>query len=99
MKRNYEMTVIFSPQLSETKLSKTQKSVLALIEKGKGKVKKKEDWGTKILATPIKKETEGIYQHLVIEIPPESIGEIRKQIRLIDGVMRYLFVLVEKKKL
>ncbi len=92
MKRRYELTVIFSPELSTTDLKKSQKSVEDLIVKWEGKLVKKDDWGTRDLAYEIDKQTKGVYWFYLIEIPGKSIKELTSALRLSMGIMRYLLI-------
>lgn len=94
MKRKYELTVILSPQLSSSDLTKLNKSVDSLIEKVGGKVVKKEDWGTKKLAYVIAKQTEGMYWHFIVELPPDGPVAITREFKLLQGVLRHLLVKV-----
>lgn len=96
MKRRYELTVIISPQLTSTELTKTLKKIETLISKLKGKVVKKEDWGSKDLATPIEKETKATYSHFILELPTEAISQLEKEFKLTSGLLRYLLIQSEK---
>ena len=93
MKRRYELTVVYSPQLSSTNLTKVEKSIESLIEKAGGKVVKKEDWGTKKLTYSIAKQTEGVYRHMLVELPPDGPAAVSREFRLMGAVLRYLLVL------
>lgn len=93
MKRRYELTVVFSPQLSSTDLTKLEKSVKSLIEKAGGKVVKKDDWGTKKLAYAISKQTEGIFRHFVVELSSTGPAELDREFKLLQGILRHLLVI------
>jgi small subunit ribosomal protein S6 len=96
MKRRYELTVVFSPQLNSSDLTKLNKSVDSLIKKVSGKVIKKEDWGTKKLSYTIAKQTDGVYRHFIVEMPAEGPAGLDKEFKLLDGVLRHLLVVEEK---
>lgn len=93
MKRRYELTVIFSSQLSSTEHSKAVKKLETLLKKQEGKVVKKDDWGKRQLAYPIQKETEGVYTHFVVELVPDSLEKLRQEFELTQEMLRYLFVI------
>jgi small subunit ribosomal protein S6 len=96
MKRKYELTVVFSPQLSSSELTKLNKSVGSLIEKAGGKVVKKEDWGTKKLSYAIAKQSEGVYRHFIVDMPSDGPAALDRELKLLQGILRHLLVIKEK---
>jgi small subunit ribosomal protein S6 len=59
--RNYETIVIFKTGATEAAVSTIIKKLEKVITKKPGKVAKKDEWGNKTLAYPIKKEKQGKY--------------------------------------
>ena len=96
MKRNYELTVVLSAQLSSTDLTKLEKSIESLLTKVGGKVDNKEDWGSRKFTYEIQKQTEGYYRHLIVELPSDAVEKLRRELMLLQGLMRYLIVVQEK---
>ena len=92
MTRNYELTVVVSPQLNEKDLQAALAGVEAVVEQVKGKGVKKEEWGKKPLAYRIKKETEGIYWLFKLELPTEKAAVVDKELRLREDILRLLLV-------
>lgn len=92
MNRAYELVVVISPQLNEKKFKAELTAVEAVVDKAKGKVVKKEDWGKKALSYPIKKETEGMYVLFRLELPSEQVREVDKKLRLREDMLRFLLV-------
>ena len=92
MTRNYELTVVFSPQLNEKDLTAATTGVEKAVEKAKGKLGKMAEWGKKGLAYPIKKETEGVFRFWPVELPGEAVTGVDKELRLVEGVLRFLLV-------
>lgn len=92
MKRTYELTVIFSPELTSEQLKKTEKNLEDLIKKYEGSISKREDWGTRELAFPIAKNTKGTYRFFKIDIPGKSLKELDRELKLKSEIIRYLFV-------
>lgn len=94
MKQIYELTIVFP----EDKEGKLKKSVIKLIEdfakSSKGEVMKHESWGVKTLAYPIKKNTTGEYEHFVLDLDKEKQPKLDEELRLTEGLLRYLFVRV-----
>lgn len=89
---NYELVLIFKPELS----SDEQKKVLTKTEKflttGSGKIKSQNDWGKKTFAYPISKLTEGLYWFLEFQAEPKLADELNKNLRLEDQVLRHLLI-------
>jgi small subunit ribosomal protein S6 len=92
MDRTYELTVIFSPELSTDKEKKAVKALKALVEKVKGKVVKTDRWGKKELAYPISKHKEGIYFQLVVKLPRKGIGPLDESLRRDEAILRHLLI-------
>ena len=94
--RQYELVFILNPNLSE----KEQKEEITRLEKliagFKGKVKKKDVWGKKKLAYPIKKFEEGIYIKIDLDFPEDNVGEWEKKMKLEEKIIRYLLIKLEK---
>jgi len=57
-----------------------------------GEVIKKDSWGTKKLAYPIKKQFRGQYVHYDIVAKAENLTEAERLMRIDDHVLRYLSV-------
>ena len=89
--KKYELTLVLRPDLKK----EAQEKLLTKIGKwlGKGKIINTKEWGKKTLSYPIKKETEGVYYLLEIELQDlEKGGEIRKKLRLEENVLRHLLI-------
>lgn len=98
MMRQYELTVVFSPQLNEKDLTAATEGVVAMVEKAGGKVDKMIDWGKKDLAYPIKKETSGIFRLWPVELAADKAVAVDKELRLKEGVLRFLLVVAGGKR-
>ena len=82
MTRNYELVVVFSPQLNEKDLTAATAEVVAVVEKAGGKAAKMIDWGKKDLSYPIKKETSGIFRLWPAEVGADKGGQGEKEVRI-----------------
>lgn len=96
MKTRYELTVVFSPELSSQELTKAVKKLKTLIEKHEGKLVKDDDWGVRDFCYAIKKHSKGAYRFFVVEIPGSAIIVLDKELKLNEEILRYLFVKTEK---
>ncbi len=92
MKRRYELTVIFSSKLSSADLTKIIKAVETQIKKNDGKIVKTDEWGKRTFTYPIDKQTEGVYRHYVVEIPGDALGKLSHEFKLMEEILRYMFV-------
>ncbi len=86
------MTLILVPEITAAKKEEVLAKVEKILVAAKGKVEKKEEWGKKSLAYPIKKMTEGDYHFWEVALPESAPPEIDKKMRLEDQVLRYLLV-------
>jgi len=88
--RAYEITIVFSPEEGEEAKKKQEKVIKEI---GKiGKITKKESWGEKALAYPIKKYHRGHYYFLIVTAEPEKIKKTDQYLKLEEKVLRYLII-------
>ncbi|MBN1899232.1 MAG: 30S ribosomal protein S6 [Spirochaetes bacterium] len=66
--------------------------VKELLKAGNAKVIKEEKWGSRKLAYPIGKQTQGFYVILNIEIPTSAIKQINKKLLINDNILRHMFI-------
>ncbi len=90
MKETYELVLILKASLD----SEAQKKLLAEIKKQitglEGKVIKEEEMGKRVFAYKIKKEKEGCYFILTVELSSDKIKTLDEKIKSQSGVLRYL---------
>jgi len=88
--RAYEAIFVFRPA------EELYKQGMELIKKEFGrfeaKIVKEEDIGTRDLSYEVKKENRGHYYFFEAEIDPQKINEMSKAIKLMDPVLKHLFV-------
>ncbi|MEA1909828.1 MAG: 30S ribosomal protein S6 [Patescibacteria group bacterium] len=92
----YELTLLFSPDLSEIDLAKAIDKVKKSISSKEGDIKKEHSWGKKKLAYRIKKLEFGNYHTLVYTMPKESVNEIIRELELSSDVLRHMNLSLEK---
>jgi len=90
--RDYELMVIFAPQLDEEALTAQIERTKQLIANIGGEVEKVDKWGKRRLAYEINDNTEGFY--VVIDFKAESgtTSEVERILKITDEVVRYLLV-------
>lgn len=94
--RTYEVMYIVDPETPVDKIGKLNEAVGNLIEKQGGTVVKMEDIGTRTLAYPIQKRTEGHYVLFEVDGSGQEIAELERRMRVNDMIMRYITVRVDE---
>lgn len=89
--KQYELVVLLHPDLeidADAPISKIEK----LISGVNGKVGKRDNWGKKRLAYPVKKQQFGLYVYFELELDPSSIRRLESQLLITEEVLRFLLV-------
>lgn len=94
--RKYETIYIVHPDLGEEEIKALSEKVQGVITGMKGNCLRLEDWGTRRLAYPIKKQARGRYFYLNSEGDSALIAELERRLRLDDKVIRYQSVKLDK---
>lgn len=94
--REYELTVLFQPDL-EANLEPALQKVRDIITGNGGKVVSEDNWGKKKLAYRINREDFAVYVYFELELPAEALAKISNVLNITDEVMRYLLVGVDQK--
>ncbi len=90
--RRYESVVILDPELSDDDVRKITERYTQVIKDRRGEVIKIEDWGSRKLAYLVKKKERGRYVLLDYVGLPDVLGELERQFKIADEVMKYLSV-------
>lgn len=93
--RNYEIVFIVHPDLDETSLKDVVSKVKGWITDANGSVTKEDIWGKRRMAYAIKKQREGQYVLLNAEIEPAAIGELERNFRITEPIIRFIVTVVE----
>lgn len=94
--RKYEVTYIAHPDLDADAFKQLNEQVAGWIKDGGGKLDKSDVWGKRKLAYYVKKQSEGQYVLLHAHLDPKMCGELERQFRLQESVMRFLIVAVDE---
>lgn len=87
----YELVVLLHPDLEidiDTPVSKIEK----LIGNADGKISKRDNWGKKRLAYPVKKQQFGLYVYFELELDPEKVRKLESSLLITEEVLRFLIV-------
>ncbi len=94
--RTYESIFIVHPDSTGDDLTAViDKYRQILVEQG-AEILKVDNWGTRTLAYPVKKQTQGNYVLLIFESEPNIIREYERRMRIDDNVIKFQNVLLEK---
>lgn len=89
MKRKYELTLILPDSATEKTAAKLLEDTL---QKSGGSIAKKDSWGKKDLAYPIKKKPSGFYAFFEVDLEPNQAADLQNRLKLNEEVLRYLLV-------
>ena len=92
----YEHTFIAVPELSAHQLDSLNEKIASILEKNGSKILKKEDWGIRTLAYPIKKNTKGNYNNLYIDGNNKIIKELEQFERYDERIIKFLSIKIKK---
>jgi ribosomal protein S18/ribosomal protein S6 len=94
--RNYETIIIFKTGATEANVATITKKLEKVISKKPGKVAKKDEWGNKTLAYPIKKEKQGKYVVWHYSQEPKVLAEVDKALRYEEDILRYTTLVADE---
>ena len=88
--RKYELMVVMKKEFPHEDEKKRNEVIEQMLTGQKIEKLAVSDFGKKQLAYEIKKETEGCYILATFESEAVIISQVEAQVRLMDGVLRYL---------
>ena len=88
----YELALIVNAKIEDDARAAVVEKAKEYITRFGGTVTDVEDWGKKKLAYEIQKMNEGFYYFIQFDSEPDTPGEIEQRLRIMDNVIRYLFV-------
>jgi small subunit ribosomal protein S6 len=92
--RKYELVCILHPELEENVSKETLERIQNWITESGGSVDKTEVWGRRKLAYMIHKQTTGHYVLMNITLDPKSVGELERNIRFLEPIIRHMLTVV-----
>ena len=94
--RDYELTVVFSPEINEEDFPEAIEKVSQFITQNGGSITEVTHWGRRKLAYPIKHFTEGNYTLTRFKSEPESAKELEASLYASEEILRHLLVRLEE---
>lgn len=89
---SYELAYIINPQLDEAGISAVEERISQIVATVGGEVTSLNRWGRRRLAYPIKKQREGIYVLMQLQLQPQKVADLERGLKLTEEVIRYLLV-------
>ncbi len=89
--KQYELVVLLHPDLEidlDTPIAKLEKLVGGV----KGKITKRDNWGKKRLAYPVKRQQFGVYVYFELELEPAAVRQLEASLLITEEVIRFLLV-------
>ncbi|MBI9111349.1 30S ribosomal protein S6 [Maridesulfovibrio ferrireducens] len=99
MLRKYEALLLLSPELASDSRKDIVEGVVAIIEREGGKLEEVDDWGSRQLAYPVQNQSRGYYVRVVFNAPAPLVAELERNIRITDGIFKFVTVKLEDKAL
>jgi len=89
---NYETLFITASALSSEEQTALAEKFSGLIEKLGGKVTKLDNWGKRVFAYPINKQTEGYYTLLEYTGDGALVSELERRMKIEDNILRQMTI-------
>ncbi len=96
IRHEYETIYVTRPDLTEADQSRIDEKLQGIISNGSGDLLVFETWGRRKLAYPIRRQQQGAYQYLHYVAPAELPGELERNMRLEDSLIRFLTVKLDE---
>lgn len=88
----YELALVVNAKIEDDARVATVEKVKEYITKFGGTITNIDEWGKKRLAYEIQKMREGFYYFIQFESDETTPGELEKNIRIMENVIRYLCI-------
>jgi len=92
----YESVVIARQDISTAQVNTLADELTKILKENGAKVTKYENWGLRSLAYRISKNRKGHYLLLNIDGNSEAISDYERRMRIMENVLRYMTIRVEK---
>ena len=96
--KNYELLTIFKPSLDSEELDKAVDKISSDVKAAKGDVSSVDKMGRKKLAYDLQGYRDGYFTTLIVSLPADAIVEFKRNLKLNDNILRFMFMEVSKKE-
>jgi small subunit ribosomal protein S6 len=95
-KREYETILILRPNTNKAGIMDFVTKMQGVFEKRGARLLKIENWGSRLLAYPIKRSANGIYLYWRYLGGSDVVQEFERNLRIIDTVLRYYTIKIDE---
>ena len=95
--KKYELLAIFKPSLDSDELDKAVDKISSDIKSAKGEVSSVDKMGRKKLAYDLQGYRDGFFTTMIVSLPADAIVEFKRNLKLNDNILRFMFMEVSKK--
>jgi small subunit ribosomal protein S6 len=88
----YELMYIVHPEADEDAVNGINEQVTAWIVARGGQVSKTNVWGRRRLLFEIRKQNEGTYVVMNLQLAGAALAEVERNVKLHEKILRYMFV-------
>ena len=92
--RRYELMLVIRPDVADDKSQALVDRTTRGIVSAGGQIVKVAPWGRRRLAYQIRKQREGQYVLMNLTLDPKSTGELERNIRYLETVLRHMLSVV-----
>lgn len=90
MNRDYELGVIFNPEVGEEETRSLLDRIDQIVTTRGGQIVKVNQWGRRRLAYPIERHRDGLYVFIDMILTPETVSELERTLKVSEVVLRYM---------
>lgn len=91
----YELVCIVHPDLDENAFNGVLEKVNNWVAEFGGTVEKLDVWGRRRMAYSIRKQREGQYAVMNINMPPAAAAELERNLRFQENILRFMITVAE----
>ena len=95
--KNYELLVVFKPSLDSEELDNVVEKISEEIKSYNGSVSSVDEMGRKKLAYDVQGYRDGFFANIILSVPAETIVEFKRNLKLNENVLRFMFMEISKK--
>lgn len=95
MLRQYELGLVFNPDLSEEQLEAQFVRIGQTIDAHEGQILHLDRWGRRRLAYPIGRHRDGYYAFIDLQMESLAVRDIERMLLVQEEVMRYLITYID----
>ncbi len=91
--RDYQLGVVINPEAGEDQARGVVDRINNLVAANGGQVFRVLAWGRRRLAYPIEHHRDGLYFWFDMQLPPDTVAEVERQLHVNEAIIRHLITL------